>query len=221
MYMLGFLFVAFFVHATDYAEFVNLGFSNDSKYFMFSQYGHVDDDIFAELIVVDVEKNRYAPSGYFYEQFSGPFPVGQTGQGAMLTTLANNNGLRNRYNIDHVETGRIIYFSLLDNPKSDIQFRDTVTNTQYSVLLTQSNIQATSSIESSFSIELTTTHPEGGQRFFKIGEPHRYRENVQEYSIQQIITSEDNRTLVFLIAMKKNVAGKISFRYMVETVVIR
>ena len=57
----GFLIVVFvavcgLLLAGDFATFQNLGFSADSKYFMFAQYGAVEKTAlpYAELFVVDV-----------------------------------------------------------------------------------------------------------------------------------------------------------------------
>lgn len=213
---------SFFVHASDFAEFANLGFSEDSQYFMFSQYGHIEQDVFAELIVVDIPKNNYVPNGYSYRKFDGPFPIGQHGFGAMLTVLQDNTRLSDIYSIDHVQTGRIIYLSLVDNPKSEIRFRDFTNNTTYTVVLTQDARRGfNDAIRSSFSIELTANHPDEGQRFFMIGSPKRYRDKVEGYAIQQVIASPDERSLIFLIAVHERNGDGISIRYMVESVVIR
>ncbi len=210
------------IYANDLSEFANLGFSEDSQYFMFSQYGHKADDIFAEIIVVDISKNNYVPNGYFYKEFDGPFPIGQHGFGALLTILNENTDLNDRYDINHVKTGRIIYISLVENQDSLVRFRDFISDTMYTVVLNQNTQRnASSAISSSFSLELTAMHPTEGRRFFMVGAPDRYRDNIEKYSLQQIILSPDERSLVFLIAMHERKDDGISIRYMVETLVVR
>ena len=55
------------VFCGDLATFVDLGFSKDGKKYMFGQYGVTDSEIqgYAEIYIVDVEKNEYVEGGVF------------------------------------------------------------------------------------------------------------------------------------------------------------
>ena len=56
---LVFIMCASFIFSGDIAQYVNLGFSSNSKYFMFGQYGISSEDTkaFAETFIVDVVKD--------------------------------------------------------------------------------------------------------------------------------------------------------------------
>ena len=55
-----FLLTAFVAFAGDVAQFVNLGFSADAKYFLFGQYGITEKDSlpWADTFIVDVAKRN-------------------------------------------------------------------------------------------------------------------------------------------------------------------
>ncbi len=59
------------VFAGDVAQFVDLGFSPDGRYYMFGQYGVTDKTWqgYAEIYTVDMDKNAFVPAGVFK---SGP-----------------------------------------------------------------------------------------------------------------------------------------------------
>ena len=55
------------VFAGDVAEYTDLGFSPDGKYFVFAQYGVTDKDFepYAEIYTVDVAKNDFLKNGIY------------------------------------------------------------------------------------------------------------------------------------------------------------
>ena len=60
-----FLLAALAASAGDVAQFINLGFSPDSRYFMFGQYGVAEGSSapWADSYIVDVPGNAYAKKG--------------------------------------------------------------------------------------------------------------------------------------------------------------
>lgn len=125
--LLFLLCVALTLQAGDVASYVNLGFSVNSRYFLFGYYG-IDDassQPYAELYLVDVHANDFVPQG----RMRGVYPVdveaGQDGSGALYTLFAQNIELIKKYGIDHLRAGRVVY--LLMNgaePQSHLEFRD-------------------------------------------------------------------------------------------------
>ena len=55
------------VFAGDVASFVDKGFSEDGKYYVFGQYGKTDKKYqgWAEIYVVDIQENDYVDGGVF------------------------------------------------------------------------------------------------------------------------------------------------------------
>ena len=66
-----FLLAALAASAGDVAQFVNLGFSKDARYFMFGQFGIAEKDStpWADTFIVDVPANAFAAKGT--NRFSG------------------------------------------------------------------------------------------------------------------------------------------------------
>lgn len=209
------------VSAGDIATFVNLGFSEDSETFMFSQYG-IDAETsqpFADLYVVDVPENDFVPGGVVRETFDHEITPGQDGSGALYTVLRSNVELIRQYDIDHLKKGRLVY--LLVNgavPKSHIEFRDFNTGNRYEINLVQMAIGEGPTARAAFHIQLTVYRPDGSVDARTVGLPGFYREGVSTYRIKQVVLAPDERSIVFVVE-KESVAerGK-TLRYMVETV---
>lgn len=208
--------------AGDIATFVNLGFSSDAEHFMFAQYG-VDADSsrpFADLWVVDVADNDFAPGGV--GSFSGSKPVdpGVTGEGALFRLLFDRAELTKRYAIDHLASGRLVYILLDgDQPLEEIAFRDFVAGRSYRVALEQSVSGEGREALSSFHLSLTI---ENGTvvRNRIVGHPEIRRRGVLSYTIRQILMAPADDALVFVIERQEANGGGVDVRYMVETVAL-
>ena len=212
------------VIAGDIANFVNLGFSDDSEYFMFALFGIYSNTSkpFAEIYTVAVAENKFVNAGIKKEDYDVVVQPGQDGSGAFYTLLEKSESLSKQYKINHLNKGRLLYLLLNgDTPKSDINFRDFATGSQYSILLVQKVRGEGDKIEGAFHIQLTITGAGGEVRAHTIGLPGYYRSGVKEYKIKQVILGPDKKSLVFVI--EKSVvtgttkAGSTSIRYMVET----
>ena len=75
--------------AGDVANFVNLGFSEDSSVCMFGQYGVIDGEErpYAEIYTVNVHKNAFVPNGVTKKVFTDEVQPGQDGAGALFNLL--------------------------------------------------------------------------------------------------------------------------------------
>jgi predicted secreted protein len=216
---------AFSVFAGDVANFVNLGFSDDSGYFMFGFYS-IDGDTgkpFAEIYTVDVKTNSFVTGGVAKEVFPENIQPGQDAGGAFYTLLEKNIPLVNKFGIKHLRQGRPLYILLNgDTIKEDLEFRDFNKKNQYSVLLKQTSFGSGPQVRSSFYINLTVRKENGEVRVYDaIGRPMYYREKVMAYRIRQIILSPDEKHLVCVIERDEYSATGKSVRYMVETVQLK
>jgi len=206
--------------AGDSANFLNLGFSDTGRYFMFAQYGIRESTSFpyADLFVVDVPTNKFVSGGVKHGEYQDPAEPGYSGEGAVFRLYRHNLPLVERYRIDHLDTGRILYL-LIDGekPKELLEFRDFITGVQYRIRLVQHRFGSGKTVRASFHINLTVTS-KSGVRTFVVGLPNYERKGVKEYRIRQIILSPDAKSLVFVIEKGEADQAGADIRYMVETV---
>ncbi|AFG38821.1 DUF2259 domain-containing protein [Spirochaeta africana] len=210
--------------AGDVAVFASLGFSPDSRIFAFAQYGVQEESLFpyADLFVVDVPENRFAPNGVIRSVREQRVTPGFDGSAALYHVLRDQHELLQRHRLQHDHTGRIIYvLHDGDEPRSRLDFRDFETGNRFQVELKQSSRGSGEGVSSRFHLELEVT-PEGGSaRRHTVGLPQFDREGVKRYRIQQAILSPDERSLVFVIEMERYAERGVDIRYMVETVRFR
>jgi len=203
--------------AGDVAQFVNLGFSKDGKYFMFGQYGvgEKDSAAWADTYIVDVRANAFAPQGTQRVTGAQPVDPGSNGLGALLNALAVSLPRTKQLRIDHLSTGRLLYV-LMDGAQAadSLEFRDFQTGRSYAVTLSQ---KAPSDGGASFSITVTVTEKDGASRSFTAGDPSYARTGVHAYHIKQIILAPDGASLVFVVQKEEQDTHGANVRYMVET----
>ena len=211
------------LYAGDIATFANLGFSDDSRYFMFGLYGVIDDGTgqYAELYLVDVPGNRFVPRGAYsstYEQIPDP---GQTGFGALMTLFRDSIESTAQYRVNHMESGRLLYL-LFDGaePKPTLSFRDFETGRALRVELLQSKFGSGEHVSASFHINLTVT-TDAGDSYHTVGIPDYRRSGVSDYRIRRIYSAPDDGSLVFVIEKTEYSDSGTNVRYMVETVRIK
>src|ERR1035437_1441873 len=89
--LLGFLLSSFVVaaNAGDISSFVNLGFSSDSRNFMFGVYGVTEKDSIphAEAYIINVSHNSFQPGGQLSLVGKHSISLGQDGSGALYNIL--------------------------------------------------------------------------------------------------------------------------------------
>jgi predicted secreted protein len=212
-----FLLAALAASAGDMAQFVNLGFSADSKYFMFGQYGVSEKTSapYAETFVVDVAKNSFAARGVRKVAYTRAAEPGTNGLGALLTVLGDALPQTRQYRIDHLLSGRMLYILVDGVPANEVlEFRDFQTGRAYSVRLLQSG-------STSFHISASITEKGGTVREITAGDPAIQRPGVKSYQVKQIILAPDGNSLVFVIQREEQDTKGSNIRYMVETVRIR
>ena len=214
------LIVTYTLFCGDLAEFVNLGFSDNNKYFMFAQYGIKQDNSgsYADLYIVDIKQNEFAPHGTKSLSYKIPPEPGTDGMGALFNIIEQNIALKVKYSVNHLKTGRILYFFIKgDEVKSDLSFRDFVTNTNYKVQLTQKSFGTKKDISASFHINLASTTSSGKSNNYKIGLPNYKRKGVKNYKIKQIILGPNEKSLIIVIEKEELNSQGSNIRYMIET----
>jgi predicted secreted protein len=210
------LLAAHALSAGDVAQFVNLGFSHDGKYFMFGQYGvsQKSSAAWADTWIVDVPGNRFVSGGT--QSFIGTKPAdpGSTGLGALLNALEASLPRVRQLHIDHLATGRLLYV-LLDGAQApdNLEFRDFQTGRSYAVSLSQ----AVSDGGASYSIACTITEKDGARHSFTAGSPSYVRKGVKAYHVKQILLAPDAASLVFVVQKEEQDTQGSNIRYMVET----
>ncbi len=205
--------------AGDVATVVDLGFSPDSGYFMFGQYGvdQVAGKPYAETYLVDNKKNDFVAKGVARKVFDAILEPGQDASGALFTLYADQIGLVKKYAIDHLRPGRLLYV-LLDGqePPANLNFRDFKSGTSYSVSLSQSSAEAKGVFTSSFGLAVSVTTASGAVKRIVGGNPDIKRPGVKAYVIRRIIAAPDEKTLVFIVEKRMLDKGDPAIRYMVE-----
>ncbi len=221
--VLSFIFVAG-LFAGDKAELVNLGFSPDGRFFLFGQYGYDGENSksYADIYLVDVEKNLFVPGGVFKGEYISSLEPGQSADGGLFTLLESVGSLRDKYNIDYLKKGRPLYIRIEESEESmeTLDFRDFETGTHYKMNLSQdikSNEEGIP-LDSSFYIDLSFTSSAGREVPFTIGHPDYRRKGIGEYRIERVITDPKGHSIVVIIA---KIDTDLNVRYMVETLKIQ
>ena len=212
-----------FLGAGDMASFVNLGFSENSQYFMFGQYGVLQDGgkPYVDIFLVDVVTNRFVDNGTVSRIFDLHVQPGNDGRGALFNILEDSIGLKERHGIDHLITGRILYL-LVDGdvPKGVLDFRDFQTKKRYVISLIQTAWGSGKSVTSSFHLNVKVEENSGESYFYTVGLPNYRRDGVKSYRIKQVIMGNDNRSHIFLIEKEIIDSEGSNLRYMIETLKI-
>ena len=221
VYLLAiFLLTPGFLSAGDIAVFQNLGFSKDSRYFLFAQYG-IDDvsaSPYADMFLVDVNKNRFVQEGVRSAEFPVVSDTATRGIGALFTLVGNAASVLSKYSIDHFRTGRIIYL-LIDGkePKASLDFRDFESGRRYRISLNQDIRAGRESVSAAFHIVVSVEDKSGSATTRTIGLPHYYRKGIGSYRIKQVLLSPDEKSIVFVVEKDLVNPRGDSVRFMVET----
>jgi predicted secreted protein len=205
--------------AGDVATFVNLGFSPDSAYFMFGQYG-IDQAAgkpYAETYLVDNKRNDFVAKGTARKTFDAALEPGQDALGALFTLVGDQQALVKRYKIDPLKPGRLLYV-LMDGqePPASLSFRDFKTEAMFEVSLNQSSSESKGTAYGSFGVAVSYTAKGGAVKRVVGGNPDIKRPGVRAYVIRRIIVAPDEKTLIFLVEKRMVDKGDPAIRYMVE-----
>jgi predicted secreted protein len=208
--------------AGDAASFVDLGFSQDGRTYMFGQYGVLSPSLnpWAELFVIDVPSGDFVPSGKVSCTQDSPIKAGQDGAGVLYNLISGNAALVSRNGIDFQNQGQPLYVSLATNlPErgETIKFRDFLAKKEYTANLVFSTEGGGQNVRSSFYINLESRSETGQYKNYTIGSSHIARPKVISYNIKKVLVDARGGSLIFVIQMKCADPSGHSIRYMVET----
>jgi predicted secreted protein len=211
------------IFAGDVASFVDLGFSEDGRIFMFAQYGVNEDSLkpWAEMRIVDIRSNDFAPDGRFSYTHNDRIAAGQDGSGALFRLISRNAPTIERYAIPFLHQGIPLFISLADGHAPDgdaINFRDFEKEWSYSAKLVPYTEGYGATLRSSFYIQLSRTEKNGATRTFTVGTPNIKRNGIQSYSIKKALTAPDRSSVIFVIEMRVQNGNGPHIRYMVEAI---
>jgi predicted secreted protein len=204
--------------AGDTAVFVDLGFSQDGRTYMFGQYGVQSPSLrpWAEIFVVDVARNAFVQNGRASLVQNTPIRAGQDGSGTLHQLVSGNSSLASRHGINFQNQGQPLYISRDLNPLPNnppISFRDFPNRKSYNAHLITTAQGFFIRLDAYNNLEFS-----GQSKRYDIGAPNRHRQGVVQYNIKRVIVDSSGNSLIFVIEMKRTAANGFDIRYMVETV---
>jgi predicted secreted protein len=208
------------------ASYVDLGFSQDGKTYMFAQYGVQEKTLrpWADLFVVDVPKNTFVSGGRVSFIHDSPVKAGQDGSGALYRIISRNTALADRYGINYLLLGQALYLSLdgadVGVSGETIEFRDFEPEITYKAQLVPTIEGSGKDLKSSFYINLARTHKDHSTLLYTVGTPQVKRPLISAYRIKKVIASPQYNSLIFVIEMRKPGDNGMDIRYMVEAVTL-
>lgn len=214
--------------AGDVAVFKNLGFSPDSRYFQFAQYGidGTTQNPWVETAIVDVVKNDFVPSGKARSSFAVGVTLGDDGLKALFAHLDKVGPQRAKWKLDYLQQGRPIYFRVVGEASAqdydNLQVLDYKTGRTYTVNTKKTLTAKGSAQSSSFYLSLEVKDKAGKSLgTYQVGNPSVVRAGVQNYTVTQMILTPNERSVVFVIEREENDGqGGLNLRTMVETVTL-
>lgn len=211
--------------AGDVASFVDKGFSEDGKYYIFGQYGKTDKKFqgYAEIYQVDIAANDYVEKGVFITKPSS-VTADKGGKEVFDALEAKSfyyfkNIKTEPANIDHV-----LY--ILDDVKKagtdeivfkDFRGSDIENPNTYNIQLVPTVNGYGKNCKSSFFIMVEKKDADGNIiTRQKVGTPSIQRKGVTNYKIERIFCDKSEKNLIFIIEKTIEDDTGISIRYMVE-----
>ena len=213
--------------AGDVATFVDKGFSEDGKYYVFGQYGKTDKTFqgWAEIYQVDIAENDWVEDGIFITKPTS-VTADKSGVEVYESLEGQNWNYLKKLNAKPADAEHTLY--ILDDINKtgtdEIVFKDfrgsKIDNpVSYHIRLVPSYEGSGKNVRSSFYISLEKKDAEGNTIMTqKIGNPDIRRRGVSNYKIERIMVDKSEKALIFVI--EKTIEGDDapSIRYMVEAV---
>lgn len=217
------------VFAGDVAEYTDLGFSPDGKYFVFAQYGVTDKDFepYAEIYTVDVAKNDFVKNAVF-KSLPGKVKSVKSGLAVYEELYNKNKSTLEKYCGEKATLDTTLYLRGPESKASseEITFKDFINSTEecelfYTINLVKHISGKGKNLKSSFFIGLEQADASGKILSRKVvGNPDFERKGVSDYVIRRIIADKTGKSIVFEIEKQIEDEKGTSFRYMVETFVL-
>ena len=213
------------VFAGDVASFVDLGFTDDGKYYVFGQYGKIDKKFqgWAEIYQVDIAANDYVDKGVFKTKPSA-VTAEKSGREVYEALEAKSYYYMKDIKCTPANADHVLYIledlnkkgtdeiKFTDFRGSDIEKPDT-----YTINLVPTITGTGKNVKSSFYINVVKKDADGNVLMTKkVGTPSITRKGVSNYKIERIFCDKSERNLIFVIEKMFEDDSGISIRYMVE-----
>ena len=216
--------------AGDVATFVDKGFSEDGKYYVFGQYGRTDKKYqgWAEIYQVDIAKNDWVDGGVFKIN-----PTAVTADKAGVDVYESLEG-KNYYYLRDLkckvaDADRVLY--ILDDVNKtgtdEIVFTDFNNSTvdspnTFHIQLVPTINGKGKNVKSSFYIWVEKKDADGNTiSKTKVGSPDVVRSGISNYKIERIMCDPSQTNFIFVIEKIQEDDTGISIRYMVEAAKIK
>ncbi len=216
--------------AGDVATFVDKGFSEDGKYYVFGQYGRTDKKYqgWAEIYQVDIAKNDWVDGGVFKIN-----PTAVTADKAGVEVYEALEG-KNYYYLRDLkckvaDADRVLY--ILDDVNKtgtdEIVFTDFNNSTvdspnTFHIQLVPTINGKGKNVKSSFYIWVEKKDADGNTiSKTKVGSPDVVRSGISNYKIERIMCDPSQTNFIFVIEKIQEDDTGISIRYMVEAAKIK
>lgn len=211
--------------AGDVATFVDKGFSEDGKYYVFGQYGKTDKKFqgWAELYQVDIAANDYTDNGVFKTKPSA-VTAGKNGREVFEALEGKSFYYFKDLKCETANLEHVLYI-LDDVNKSgtdeivftDFRSADIDNADVYRIKLYPTVNGSGKNARSSFYIMLEKTDGAGQVLMSrKIGNPDINRKGVTNYKIERIFCDKSEKNLIFVIEKMIEDDTGTSIRYMIE-----
>jgi len=211
--------------AGDVATFVDKGFSEDGKYYVFGQYGKTDKKFqgWAELYQVDISANDYTDNGVFKTKPSA-VTADKNGREVFEALEGKSYYYFKDLKCEVADIDQVLYI-LDDVNKSgtdeivfkDFRSADLEKADVYHIKLYPTVNGKGKNARSSFYIMLEKRDAEGQLLLSrKIGSPNITRKGVTNYKIERIFCDKSGKNLIFVIEKMMEDDTGTSIRYMVE-----
>ena len=211
--------------AGDVATFVDKGFSEDGKYYVFGQYGKTDKKFqgWAELYQVDISANDYTDNGVFKTKPSA-VTADKNGRDVFEALEGKSYYYFKDLKCEVADIDQVLYI-LDDVNKSgtdeivfkDFRSADLEKADVYHIKLYPTVNGKGKNARSSFNIMLEKRDAEGQLLLSrKIGSPNITRKGITNYKIERIFCDKSGKNLIFVIEKMMEDDTGTSIRYMVE-----
>ncbi len=216
--------------AGDVATFVDKGFSEDGKYYVFGQYGRTDKKYqgWAEIYQVDIAKNDWVDGGVFKINTTA-VTADKAGVDVYESLEGKNYYYLRNLNCKVANADQVLY--ILDDVNKtgtdEIVFTDFNNSTvdspnTFHIQLVPTINGKGKSVKSSFYIWVEKKDADGNTiSKTKVGSPDVVRSGISNYKIERIMCDPSQTNFIFVIEKIQEDDTGISIRYMVEAAKIK
>ena len=209
--------------AGDRAEFINLGFPNNSTAFLYGQYGRNESGtlLYADVVYHDLVSGENSDELSLSKTFQDFQRSGNNGLSALLMNLKEYNTVYT-VDVDYTQTGTTLYFQLPGQTTGDtVSFSDYQTGTVYSISFVIRPRIREPGTSAALAITLFRTLEDGTQDRFEAGSFIKPVEGVYDFQLKQIVVSPRQDYIVLVFQTTEYDEDTTNIRYYVDSVKIK